>query len=244
MDDVGLGRRFRVLHHRLGWRQSDVGAKAQVSQDLVSLIERGRIEEVSVRALRAVAQALGGELRIGLSFRGAELERLLDEGHAALLGAVAVRLEALGWEIRPEISFSEYGERGSIDIVAWHAPSRTLLVVEIKTELVSIEETLRRHDAKVRLAADIVHKRFGWAPARVARLLVLPDESTPRRAVRRHDTVLRAAYPLRGPGLRRWLESPVGSIAGLAFHAVTKGPRGTARPVSRRRIRRPATPPA
>src|SRR3954451_1590177 len=242
VDDVQLGRRFRALRQRLGWRQTDVGSRSRVSQDLVSLIERGRIEDASVRSLRAVALALGGELTIELSFRGAELDRLLDEGHAALLGAVALRLEALGWEIRPELSFSEFGERGSIDLVAWHAPSRTLLVVEIKTELVSIEETLRRHDMKVRLAAGLVRMRFGWTPARVAPLLVLPDESTPRRAVRRHDAVLRAAYPIRGTALRRWLVAPSGSVGGLAFHAPTKRPRGTARAVSRRRIRKPKLP--
>ena len=102
MDEVvRLGRRFRALRHRLGWRQSDVGVRADVSQDLVSLVERGRIEDVSVRALRRHAHALGGELRLSLWFRGADLDRLLDEGHASLLGAISRRLETLGWEIRP-----------------------------------------------------------------------------------------------------------------------------------------------
>src|SRR3954451_6684145 len=160
VDDVQLGRRFRALRQRLGWRQTDVGSRSRVSQDLVSLIERGRIEDASVRSLRGLALALGGELRIELSFRGAELDRLLDEGHAALLGAVAARLEAMGWEIRPEGSFSEFGERGSIGVVGWHAAVRPLLVVESKTELASVEETLRRHDMKVRLAAGLVEKRF------------------------------------------------------------------------------------
>jgi hypothetical protein len=67
--------------------------------------------------------------------------------------------------------------------VAWHAPSATLHVVEVKTSLVSVEETLRRHDVKARLAARIVGDRFGWWPRNVARLLVLPDESTARRRV-------------------------------------------------------------
>jgi transcriptional regulator with XRE-family HTH domain len=237
MDDVRLGRRFRALRHRLGWRQSDVGDTAGVSQDLVSLIERGRIPDVSVRALRAVAAALGGELRLELWFRGAELDRLMDEGHAALVGAVAARLEQLGWQVRPEVSFAVFREHGSIDLVAWHPASRTLLVIEVKTELVSVEETLRRHDVKVRLAAAVVRDRFGWEPARVARLLVLPDASTPRRAVRRQEAVLRTAYPLRGAALRAWLASPAGSVAGLAFHSPTNRLRGIGIPVSRRRIR-------
>ena len=233
-----LGRRFRALRHRLGWRQADVGEVASVSQDLVSLVERGRIEDVSVRALRRHARALGGELRLSLWFRGAELDRLLDEGHAALLGAVSQRLETLGWEVRPEVSYAVFGERGSIDLVGWHAASGTLLVIEVKTELVSVEETLRRHDAKARLAARVVEERFGWKPRRVARLLVLTDDSTPRRQVRRHAAVLGAAYPLRGPSLRRWLADPTGSIAGLAFQAPTRDSRAERAPVTRKRIRR------
>lgn len=240
MDDIRIGTRFRVLRHRLGWRQADVGAKAGLSQDVVSLVECGRIEDVSIRSLRRHAHALGAELRIDLSFRAGELDRMMDEGHAALVGAVARRLEALGWEIRPEVSFAVFREHGSIDLVAWHPASATLLVIEVKTELTSIEETLRRHDAKVRLAARIVEERFGWRPRRVARLLVLPDESTPRRQVRRHEAVLRTAYPLRGAELRAWLRAPSGSVAGLAYLSLTNRVRATSSPVSRRRIRRGA----
>ena len=78
-----------------------MGDRAGVSQDVVSLAELGRIEDVSVRALRRHARALGAELRMELWFRGADLDRLLDEGHAALVGAVASRLASLGWEVRP-----------------------------------------------------------------------------------------------------------------------------------------------
>jgi hypothetical protein len=217
----------------------DVGRRAHVSQDLVSLIERGRIEDVSVRALRRVARALDAELRIELWFRAGELDRLMDEGHAALVGAVTAQLRRLGWETRPEVSFAVYRERGSIDVVAWHAATRTLLVVEVKTELTSIEETLRRHDAKVRLAADVVAERFGWLPLRVARLLVIADGSTRRDQVRRHDAVLRSAYPLRGATLRRWLAMPSGSMSGLAFVRPTSdGRAGRALPGGRR-VHRP-----
>ena len=71
-----------------------------MSQGLVSLVECGHVQDVSVRALRRLAVSLGAELRLELWFRGGELDRLVDEGHAALLGAVARRLDALGWETR------------------------------------------------------------------------------------------------------------------------------------------------
>lgn len=239
-----LGSRFRALRHRLGWRQADVAERAGVSQDLVSLVEVGRIDEVSIRALRRHATALGGELRLELWFRGGELDRLMDEGHTALVGATAERLVSLRWEVRPEVSFAVFAERGSIDLVAWHGISRTLLVIEVKTRLTSVEELLRRHDAKVRLAAEVVIERFGWRPLRVARLLVLPDDTTARRKVTRLDAVLRSAYPLRGRALRAWLHVPAGSVAGLAFLPPTRDGRAAASPVSRKRImrRRPTAP--
>ncbi|HEY5629798.1 MAG TPA: hypothetical protein VIR16_09835 [Candidatus Limnocylindrales bacterium] len=155
------------------------------------------------------------------------------------MDAVVRRLEALGWEVRPEVSFAVYGERGSIDVVAWHGPSRTLLVVEVKTELTTVEETLRRHDVKVRLAAGVVRERFGWQPARVARLLVLPVGTTPRRQVARHEAAMRSAYPLRGRVLRRWLGAPSGSVSGLAYVPATNIDRDGQRPTSRRRVRAP-----
>jgi len=143
-------------------------------------------------------------------WRGGDLDRLLDEGHAALLGRVAKVLEAAGWVVRPEVTFSVYGERGSIDLVGWHPASSILAIVEVKTDLVSVEETLRRHDVKARLGARLVQERFGWEPRSGARLLVLPEASTPRRRVARHDPVLSRAYPLRGAAVRSWLRRPAG----------------------------------
>ena len=70
--------------------------------------------------------------------------------------ARVARLGGDGWEVVPEVSYSTFGERGSIDLLAWHQATRTLLVIEIKTELTSIEETMRRHDRRSRLAATVV----------------------------------------------------------------------------------------
>ena len=98
--------------------------------------------------------------------RGAELDRLIDEGHAALGARVAEKLRGWGWDVRVEVSYSEYGERGSIDLLAWHAATGSLLVIEVKTEIVSAESTLRKLDEKGRLAAKVARERFGWARAR------------------------------------------------------------------------------
>jgi Holliday junction resolvase-like predicted endonuclease len=68
---------------------------------------------------------------------------------------MARTLADAGWEVRAEVSFSSYGERGAIDLLAWHPETRTLLVIEVKTEIGAVESTLRVHDMKWRLAAQI-----------------------------------------------------------------------------------------
>lgn len=237
MDDRKLGRVLRAIRHRLSERQADVGESAGVSQDVVSRAERGKLAELKVGTLRSIATALDADLVISIRWRGAELDRLLDEGHAALAGRVARMLEDLGWEVHPEVSYSVYGERGSIDLLAWHAHTRTLLVVEIKTELASLEATVRKLDEKVRLAPAVADERFGWRPRGIAHLLVLPASSTPRRQVRRHAAVLDKAFPVRGTVVREWLAAPAGAIGGLMFASVTRPQRGRASGVSRKRIR-------
>ncbi len=236
--DVRIGSRFRALRQRLAWRQLDLGRKAGVSRSLVSLLERGHIERLSIASVRRIAQALDAELVVQLRWRGGELDRLLDEGHAALAGAIVNVLRQAGWTVRVEVSYSVYGERGSIDVLAWHPGARSLLVAEVKTELPSVEATIRKHDEKARLAARIAADEFGWRAAAVARLLVLPEHSTPRRRVQRHADVMSLAYPARGHELRRWVARPEGPLAGLLFLAVE--PRRNGVGLSRKRIRRRA----
>jgi len=242
MDGLRIGRTVRALRHRLGWRQADLAARAGVSQSLVSLIERGRIEAVAVGKLVAVLRALDADLVLLARWRGGDLDRLLDEAHAGLVGATAAMLATAGWSVEVEVTYSIDYERGSIDLLGWSAGSAALLVVEVKSELVSVEETLRRHDAKARLAARIAADRFGWQARSIARLLVLPEGTTSRRRVSRHDAVLQRAYPLRGVEARAWLSAPGAAQGSLLFlpSPDTNTARGRRGSPTRKRIRRPA----
>jgi len=208
-----------------------------VSRGLISLIERGRIEEVTIRRLRRAARELDAEYIAVLRWRAGDLDRLMDEGHAALVGRAAAILRADGWEVRIELSYSVYGERGSIDILAWRAPMGLLLVVEVKTEFIALETTLRKHDEKVRLAARIARERLDWNALDTARLLVLPSTSTARRRVERHAAVMDVSYPLRGTSLRHWMASPSGPQAGLLFIDVEQAPTSGRPSISRKRVR-------
>jgi transcriptional regulator with XRE-family HTH domain len=227
---------LRALRHRLGWRQVDVARAAALTQHDVSRAERGRLADL--RKLRRHAAALDAEISTMVRWRGGEIDRVMDEGHATMTGWVVSMLADWGWDAHPEVTFAVRGERGAIDVLAWHAGSRTILVVEVKTELTSLEETLRRHDAKQRLAAAVGIERFNWQhPAAVCRLLTLPDLTTARRQVARHDAVLARAYRLRGADARLWLRSPTGAPSLLLFAPVTRGERRARAAFSRRRVR-------
>ena len=183
---------------------------------MVSLIEHGRLEETSLKLIRRVGAVVGVSLPFAPRWRGADLPRLLDERHAAMVRAVIARLTNLGWVAVPEHTFSVRGERGSIDIFAWLPSARAVLVVEVKTQIVDLQDLLSAHDRKRRLASAIGHD-LGWSPLHVGALLVMPDETQTRNAVARHGPVFDAAYPSRGKLVSVWLRCPESDIRGIWF---------------------------
>jgi transcriptional regulator with XRE-family HTH domain len=238
VDDRRVGAILRMLRRRLGLRQVDVAARAGASQQTVSLIERMQLDRLSLRTIRAVFRAVGAEFSGEVRWRGSEIDRLMDEAHATLVGRFVVVLQALGWLTVVEATFSRYGERGSIDILAWHPNFGALLVVEVKSSLASIEELLRRLDAKVRLAPRIAAELFGARPGAMGRLVVLPDVRTERRNVARHSSVLDAVLPMRGWRVTRWLRAPSDSLAGVLFLSDTSRGGGSPTTGGRHRVRR------
>jgi transcriptional regulator with XRE-family HTH domain len=242
MNDPRLGTAVRALRRRRRWRQKDLGATAGVSQPVISAIEAGRIDRMSIAVLRSVAAALDAAVTIELRWHGGALEQLIDQRHARIVGATVEMLDRLGWAPEVEVSYSHYGERGSIDVLAWHASAATLLVVEVKSELVSIEATLRKLDEKARLAPVVSRERHGGRPVGVGRLLILPATTTARRQLARNGSVLDAALPMRGDTVRGWLRHPVGSISGILLlpdrSDIAHGD-GRQRPATPRRVRIP-----
>jgi hypothetical protein len=188
---------------------------------MISLIERGHLSSVSIRTLRRVFGALDARFEGSVSWRGGAIDRVLDERHAQLVGAYATALQQRGWEVHVEVTFNEFGDRGSIDILALNRGRSAAAVIEIKTELTAIDETIRRLDVKARLTTKIVADRFGWKATDVSRLLVVLESATNRRRVAAHHGSLGMAFPDRGALARRWLRGPSGRIAALQFFSLT-----------------------
>lgn len=241
MSDQRLGAAVRRVRIRLGWRQDDVAARAGVSQSTVSRLERGHLGSLSLGVIRNVAAAVDVQVAVFPRWRGGDLDRLLNSGHSALHNEVAAmfRDEFPEWAISPEVSFAIRGERGVIDILAWHAAARALLIIELKTDIADVNELLGTFDRKRRLAWQVARER-GWDPATISGWLIVAPSRTNRSRLAAHAAVLRAAFPMSGKPMRAWLRAPSGSVSALSTwrdsHRWTGGP-GLApvRRVSRRR---------
>jgi len=218
MLDQTVGAAIRAVRLRLGLRQSDVAARAGVAMSVVSEVERGHLDDQKLAVVRRVAAALDVRVDMVARWRGGELGRVLDTRHAALHEAVARRFAALaGWLTWPEVTFAIYGERGVIDILAWHAASGSLLIIELKTQIVDVGDLIGTLDRKVRLAMRIAAQRELPAPARVSRWVIVAEGPTNRRHVRDHAALLRSAYPDDGRRMVAWLRMPDGVVEALSF---------------------------
>jgi transcriptional regulator with XRE-family HTH domain len=238
-DGARLGRVFRAVRLRLRLRQLDVARRAGVSAGAISRIERGRLDQVSLTKLSRVGDVLEIRLDIVARWRGGDLDRMLNVAHAALAEDVVASLSSDGaWEVRPEVSFNVYGERGVIDLLAWHAATRSLLVVELKTDIVDVGELLGTFDRKRRLGARVAAD-LGWRAVAVGAALLVRDSRTNRRRVQAHERTLRAALPDDGRRYKRWLAVPSGTVAALAFVPDRHPMSASHRPATTRRVRLP-----
>jgi transcriptional regulator with XRE-family HTH domain len=242
VDDHRLGAAFRAIRIRKRWRQSDLAARAKVSRWVVLRIEHGRLATIPVGKLRAVAAALDARIDTIVRWQGGDLPRLLNTRHARMHEEMARFFGDLpDWIAEPEVSFSIYGERGIIDVLAWHPARRILLVIELKTEIVDVNELLGTMDRKRRLAAAIASSR-GWRPLSIATWVVVAGSRSNRRTIEEHATVLRSKLPADGREIRAWLRHPRGGVNALSFMPKVQGvhPRPTPAPI--RRVDRPRRP--
>lgn len=202
-----LPRSVRYLRRRRGWRQFDLGARCGVSRQVISRVERGELSGIRLRTINRILETLGAAGELTVRWQGERLDRLVDASHAAVVEAAAELLRSAGWMTRAEVSFNHYGDRGRVDLLAIHPATRTLLVVEAKSAIGNVQETVGRVDVKVRLGSTI-SASVGWGePANVVGALVIGETRTARRIVHRHATTF-SRYELRGRAALAWLRRP------------------------------------
>jgi len=244
MDGQRTGAAIRLVRLRRRWRQSDVALAAGVSSSTVSRIERGHVGSLSLDTVAAIAASLDIRLDLIPRWRSGDLDRLLNARHGALHESVARWFRELReWLVRPEVSFAVYGERGVIDLLAWHAARRALLVIELKTDIVDVNDLLGTVDRKRRLARNVASE-VGWHAESVSAWVIVASGRTNRRRIAAHGAVLRSAFPMDGRGIDGWMRAPEGAVAALStwpdLHAQNVRPDLA----TVRRVRRPLGPSA
>lgn len=174
-----------------------------MSQQALSRWER-EVSSCSVAMLDKWASALGGYLVVDVRVNGEP--PLADARHAALQNWLVQLLLMLGWVVEAEVSFNHFGDRGRIDVLAYHPLLGILLVIEIKTRIVDVQDTLGRLDTKVRVASELAQQR-GWATTTIVPAFIIRDNGTSRRRVTTHAALF-ARFAFRGTDARRWLRRP------------------------------------
>jgi transcriptional regulator with XRE-family HTH domain len=224
-EDERLGRLLKLIRTRTGLTQAQLAANARVPLQDLKRLESGAAGNVRLDRIRSLYEAVDGRARTTGWWNGASADRLLDERHAAIVEIVVRLFRERGWQVFVELSFSEFGERGSIDVFC-ALPSRAAIAgCEVKSVIGSLEETDRTFDVKVRLAPNIAFKRLGWRPRAVGRLLILPRDMTIRRSIDSHASTMDAIYPGRSREARAWLRDPAESLSAIWF--VSNGPNTT-----------------
>ena len=172
--------------------------------------------------------ALGARIDLRLLWHGEGLDRLLDARHARLVEIVLALLDSNDWDTATEVSFNIRGERGSIDVLACHRPTRCLLIIEVKSVVPDIQAMLHGLDRKGRLAPAIAAERR-WDVASVTKMLVLPEDRTARRRIATHAATIRAALPARTVAMRAWIRSPVSPGPGHGVLFLSDAPQASVR---------------
>ena len=187
--------------------RADLGGRAGTSRETISRIELGELRSVPLSTIERVADALGASVDLTVRWQGEQLDRLLDAAHAAIGQQIAGELTSFGWQVKTEVSFNHFGDRGRVDLLALHAPTRAVLLVEVKSALGDLQDTLGRLDIKVRLGR-VIADSVGWPDVRlVVPALVIGDSRAARRAVAGHDALF-ARFSARGRSARAWVRHP------------------------------------
>ena len=217
MNGQRLGALVRAVRIRKGLRQQDVAGSAGVSRSTVSRLESGNAGRLSLDTVERIASAVDVRTEIFGRWRGGDGDRLLNWRHSLLADSFSAAVRAHeGWLFEPEVPFSIYGERGVIDQLGWHAASAHLVVVELKTEFVDINEMLGTLHRKLRLAPRVAAEK-GLQPKLVSAWLIVSDTRTNRRHAARHSSLLRSRFSLDGRSLSAFLDRPVAATFGMAF---------------------------
>lgn len=212
-----IGDRVRVVRLKRRLTQVDVATAAGLRPIEVSHLERGVLDELTIGMMRRIVAVIGMHIDLVPKWKSVDLEREMVGAHDALQAAVLRLIRATPrWVAEAEVTYSFFGDRGAIDILAWHEASRTLLIIELKTLLVEPAGIKRRNDERRRRGPEIGAER-GWRPQAVAVWVILTDTRTNRARAARNADILLSPHTIDGRAMRAWLRNPSGAVDALSY---------------------------
>ncbi len=86
------------------------------------------------------------------------------------------------WVLAPEVSFSDLPRARRRRHVAWHPGRRAILVIELKTDIVDVNQLIGKVGEKARLIRKIVRDR-GWDPLTVSTWVIVAGRQDQPRPI-------------------------------------------------------------
>lgn len=211
---IRIGLRLAAIvrdgREALGWTKSGVSQRTGISRQMIAAVEAAQANP-SLDVVAGLLDGLGIQLDLfvtgPIAIGGPARARRHDAAHAICSAYVQRRLEAAGWQVAREVLIESGRYVGWIDLLAFHEPTGTLLVIEIKTRLDDVGAIERTMDWHVR-EAHRAARRIGWHPRRtVGWLLALATDEVEGR-LRQDRSIWDAAFPQRAGDLTAVLEDP------------------------------------
>jgi transcriptional regulator with XRE-family HTH domain len=220
MTDIGraLGDAIRTARLETGWSQAALARRIGTSQSIVSRLETAVATSIDCAVTSKALDVLG----VKVSFDGRTLglagrREQRDGVHAACVAFIARRLRSQGWEAAVEVEIGDGRSRGWIDILAYRASDRTLLVIEVKTEIHDVGALLRTA-AWYRREAPAAARRLGWTASRVVLGLLALASSDNDERLARQRALIGELFPDDASALETLIEGvinppPLGAVA-------------------------------
>lgn len=239
MKDQQIGRLFRLLRVRKGWRQEDAADRAGISRKVAQKIEHGELGRTSLDLVRKYGRVFDVRIDAIASGRGGDLARTADEEHAMIVEQIAALVTDAGWTVEPEASFNHYGDRGRIDLLGYHPATATLLLVEVKTMFTDLQDMFGSMNVKLRVVPQIARAR-GWHVVQTGSWLAVASSPAARKIVHEHATLF-APFVTTAARIKEWMRLPVGDARMLLW--VRPPEKRRAWYAGRQRIRTSGSPP-
>jgi transcriptional regulator with XRE-family HTH domain len=197
-----FGRSARVARLALDVTQQSVADAAGISRSFLARIEGGR-GNPSLRVVERIADALGQRVELSVTlpvFLATPIHR--DLVHARCVAAIGRRLTAAGWLITREVDVSDGRFHGWIDLLAYHPVTRTLLVIEVKAQLLDIG-AMQRQVGWYERRALAAGRSQGWTPRSSMTWLVGLASDELDRAINAERDLFAVEFPGRAADMLR-----------------------------------------